>query len=58
VAAFLTLRGDELARAGNCNGCHTVRGGEPYAGGVEMRTPFGVLYAPNITPDPDTGIGN
>ena len=52
------VRGEYLARLGDCYACHTVRGGEPYAGGLEMPTPFGFLYTTNITPDPDTGIGN
>jgi mono/diheme cytochrome c family protein len=50
-------RGAELARIGNCNVCHTQPGGEPYAGGRPVATPFGTIYATNITPDPDTGIG-
>jgi len=49
--------GEYLARAGDCVACHTARGGEPFAGGLEMKTPFGTLYTPNITPDPETGIG-
>ncbi|HEY8605844.1 MAG TPA: cytochrome c [Noviherbaspirillum sp.] len=53
----LAMRGAYLARAGNCMGCHTVRGGEPYAGGRAIRTPFGTIPAPNITPDRETGIG-
>ena len=51
-------RGLYLASAGDCYACHTVRGGKPYAGGLEMATPFGRLYTPNITPDKETGIGN
>ena len=51
------VRGEYLARAGDCGGCHTVKGGEAYAGGLPIPTPFGTLFAPNITPDPDTGIG-
>ena len=27
------------------------------AGGLPIPTPFGVIYSPNITPDPETGIG-
>jgi mono/diheme cytochrome c family protein len=50
-------RGAYLARAGDCMACHTARGGAPYAGGRAIDTPFGRLYAPNITPDHDTGIG-
>jgi mono/diheme cytochrome c family protein len=50
-------RGQYLARAGNCIACHTKRGGEPYAGGLGVRTPFGTVYSTNITPDAKTGIG-
>lgn len=50
--------GRYLAIVGNCASCHTVGGGEPYAGGVEFHTPFGLLYSTNISPDPETGIGN
>ena len=50
-------RGERLALLGNCNVCHTASGGRSYAGGRPLRTPFGVMYAPNITPDRDTGIG-
>ena len=49
--------GEYLARAGDCIACHTARGGEPFAGGLEMPTPFGTIFTPNITPDPETGIG-
>lgn len=50
-------RGAYLARAGDCMACHTARGGVPYAGGRVLETPFGRLVAPNITPEPTTGIG-
>ncbi len=50
-------RGAYLARAGNCSACHTDRGGAPYAGGKGIPTPFGTVYASNITPDLMTGIG-
>lgn len=49
--------GEYFARIGDCVACHTARGGEPFAGGLAMPTPFGTLYTPNITPDPETGIG-
>lgn len=51
------VQGAYQARAGNCVACHTARGGTPYAGGRALATEFGTFYAPNITPDPDTGIG-
>ena len=50
-------RGKYLATAGDCAACHTARGGEAYAGGRSLATPFGAVPAPNITPDPATGIG-
>jgi mono/diheme cytochrome c family protein len=51
-------RGAYLARAGNCGACHTDRGGAPYAGGKGIPTPFGTVYASNLTPDLATGIGS
>jgi mono/diheme cytochrome c family protein len=50
-------RGAYLAKVGDCLACHTVRGGADYAGGRMLATPFGQVAAPNITPDPATGIG-
>ena len=50
-------RGQYLARAGNCISCHTVQGGTPYAGGRGIATPFGTVYASNLTPDSETGLG-
>ncbi|MEO8123285.1 MAG: molybdopterin cofactor-binding domain-containing protein, partial [Burkholderiales bacterium] len=50
-------RGRQLAAAGNCATCHTAPGGEINAGGLAMPTPFGTVYATNLTPDVDTGIG-
>lgn len=50
-------RGAELAAVGDCAVCHTIDGSRPYASGRGVPTPFGVVYATNITPDPDTGIG-
>jgi mono/diheme cytochrome c family protein len=51
-------RGEYLAWAGDCVACHTKHGGQPFAGGFAMPTPFGTLYSPNITPDAEYGIGN
>ena len=51
------IRGAYLARAGNCAGCHTAQGGQAYAGGRELPTPFGTFITPNITADRNTGIG-
>jgi mono/diheme cytochrome c family protein len=55
--ASLAQRGEYLARAADCQGCHTASGGLPYAGGLAISTPFGTLYSTNITPDKTTGIG-
>jgi mono/diheme cytochrome c family protein len=57
AAAEPAARGAYLALAGNCAGCHTVRGGEPYAGGRAIATPFGTIHATNLTPDAETGLG-
>lgn len=51
-------RGAYLARAGNCMGCHTARGGPAYAGGRGIDTPFGTVFSANLTPDEKTGIGS
>lgn len=57
VAPEPLARGAYLARVGNCAGCHTARGGAAYAGGRGIETPFGTVYAGNLTPDAATGIG-
>ena len=56
-AADLITRGRYLTQAADCEVCHTREGGERFAGGRAFKTPFGVLYSPNITADPETGIG-
>ena len=53
----LVARGRYLALAGNCAGCHTARGGQPYAGGRAIATPFGAVTSANLTPDAATGLG-
>ncbi|RZL03130.1 MAG: cytochrome c [Rubrivivax sp.] len=55
--ATAIARGAYLARVGNCMTCHTARGGEPYAGGLGIHTPFGTVYTSNLTPDVKTGLG-
>jgi mono/diheme cytochrome c family protein len=57
TGAALIARGEYLATAGDCAACHTIPGGKPFAGGLVFDLPFGRLYAPNITPDSETGIG-
>jgi mono/diheme cytochrome c family protein len=53
-------RGAYLAAAAGCDQCHTdaKNGGRPYAGGRPLETRFGTVFAPNITPDRETGIGH
>ncbi len=51
-------RGKYLAQAADCEACHTAEHGKPFAGGRPFDTEFGTLYAPNITPDPEAGIGS
>lgn len=51
-------RGRYLAIAGNCASCHTESNAGLMAGGVAFRTEFGTIFSTNITPDPETGIGD
>lgn len=51
-------RGAYLVRVGNCAACHTDRGGAAWAGGRAIDTPFGTVYATNLTPDPAQGLGH
>jgi mono/diheme cytochrome c family protein len=53
----LVKRGEYLTRAADCAACHTADKSRPFAGGLPISTPFGTIVTPNITPDPDTGIG-
>jgi mono/diheme cytochrome c family protein len=54
----LIVRGEYLARAGDCIGCHTRPYGLPFAGGLALQTPYGIIVSTNITPDKNSGIGN
>ena len=53
-------RGAYLARMSGCIACHTnsAQGGKPLAGGVRLPTDFGTFYSPNLTTDPEHGIGD
>jgi mono/diheme cytochrome c family protein len=51
-------RGKYLVQAADCQPCHTKEGGQAWAGGRAIGTPFGTLYSANLTPDKETGIGN
>ena len=60
----LVAKGRYLAALGNCAACHTRSNGPPFGGGVAFpiavdwsNEPLGTLYSSNISPDPETGIG-
>jgi len=53
-----TEKGEYLARTANCVACHSIADGPAFAGGLKMGTPLGAIYATNITPDAETGIGS
>jgi alcohol dehydrogenase (quinone), cytochrome c subunit len=50
-------RGAYVAKLGDCIACHSAPGHEPFAGGLPMNSPMGIIYSTNITPDPVNGIG-
>lgn len=56
--AVTVARGEYVMRAADCMACHTAEGGKPFAGGHAIDSPLGTIYATNITPDKETGIGN
>lgn len=56
--ADLIRRGEYVATAGDCVACHTAPGGKAFAGGLAIQTPIGEIYASNITPSKQYGIGN
>jgi mono/diheme cytochrome c family protein len=52
-------RGAYLVIAGGCISCHRGEDDEnSLSGGLGLETDFGTFYAPNITPDMETGIGS
>ncbi len=51
-------RGEYLVIAGGCGSCHRDENSDALSGGHGIETDFGTFYAPNITPDPVTGVGN
>lgn len=56
--AELVAQGEMVARQADCVACHSTPDSKPFVGGLEMGTPLGSIFATNITPDKDTGIGN
>lgn len=57
-SAQLIQRGEYVARLSDCVACHSTPSSKPFAGGLEMATPMGSIFATNITPDKETGIGS
>lgn len=58
MAETAAERGAAVFAAAGCESCHTHPDGALLAGGRALETPFGTFHAPNITPDPEHGIGN
>jgi len=56
-SADLVARGEYVSRLTDCVACHSAPGGAAYTGGLKMVTPMGAIFATNITPDRQTGIG-
>jgi len=54
------VRGRYLVIAGGCIACHTdiKNKAKILSGGPALKTPFGIFFAPNITPDKIHGIGS
>ena len=52
--------GETMFNAGGCAACHATPD-QPdrvrLGGGVAIKSPFGTFFAPNISPDPNDGIG-
>lgn len=56
--AAAIARGEYTFNAAGCGACHQPEGAEALVGGYEIPNPYGGnFYSPNITPDPETGIG-
>jgi mono/diheme cytochrome c family protein len=52
--------GKTMFFAGGCTSCHATPNQDDktkLGGGVALKSPFGTFYAPNISPDPNDGIG-
>src|SRR6476659_5922062 len=52
--------GLETFNAGGCSSCHALPNQpdrQKLGGGLAIPSPFGTFYAPNISPDPNDGIG-
>ncbi len=60
AAAPSAANGETIFNIGGCSSCHAVPK-QPdrlkLGGGLAIASPFGTFYAPNISPDPNDGIG-
>jgi len=57
--------GKTMFNIGGCSSCHAVPNEDPekvdrtrLGGGLALASPFGTFYVPNISPDPQGGIGD
>ncbi len=62
IPAGDAVRGEQVFWAGGCTSCHAKPGAKgddklALAGGLELATGFGTFVAPNISSDPNDGIG-
>ncbi|SEO89873.1 Cytochrome c, mono-and diheme variants [Luteibacter sp. UNC138MFCol5.1] len=57
ITPELVSKGRTVVALGDCAVCHSPEGHPAFSGGLGLRTPFGVIYTTNITPDVETGIG-
>ena len=58
------VNGRTMFNIGGCAACHAIPDKDPekvdrtrLGGGLALKSPFGTFYAPNISPDPEDGIG-
>ncbi|MEL7429633.1 MAG: cytochrome c, partial [Pseudomonadota bacterium] len=63
VASANAKNGEQVFWASGCASCHAADGAAGddklrLGGGHRLKTPFGTFVAPNISPDPDTGMGD
>lgn len=52
-------KGAQVFAAAGCSSCHSAKNGDPQvlSGGRAFTSDFGIFYAPNISPDPENGLG-
>ena len=51
--------GENIYHIGGCISCHQApENAKVPSGGKALKTPVGIFYPPNLTPDAETGLGN